>query len=212
VIGSITNARTQQTVVLNFTGPEIAKLNLAYLVATILGSVFAKTCALRINALNAYRLGILCLSASIVASGAGLRSPDDHNAAYGYFPLWGFFVGWIYPCQRVLYCTLIPKGQENEMMGIFTFTGQIIGWLPSVLFTVMNENHVDQWWGLCLLAFFYFLGAVFTLPMGSYERACAQVEEDSRSKLDEVVRMTTELDLTARYPVEIKSDAPRDPN
>ena len=33
----------------------------------------------------------------------------------------------------------MPKGQEAELAGFFLYCTQIIGWLPPLVFTIMNE-------------------------------------------------------------------------
>lgn len=96
---------------------------------------------------------------------------------------WGFSMGWMYPSQRVLICTLIPKGQETEMMGLFTFMGQIFGWLPPLIVTIMNENGVELRYGILVITGFCVFAFFCTLPMGSYKAAIAQVAVDSADKL-----------------------------
>jgi Vacuole effluxer Atg22 like len=92
--------------------------------------------------------------------------------------------------QRVLFCTLIPKGQETEMMGLFTFTGQILGWLPPLIVTILNENGVELRYGLLVIVFFCMFAVVCTLPMGSYKDAAERVALDSEEKYQSVLAAT----------------------
>jgi MFS-type transporter involved in bile tolerance (Atg22 family) len=121
-------AVTFLTVEMRFSGLDIAKTNLILICANVPGSLFAKYLCATINPLNAYRLGLLAFAVSIGASAAVFTGPERREAVYGFSALWGFAMGWTYPSQRVLLVTLIPKGQETEMMGMFTFAGQILGW------------------------------------------------------------------------------------
>ena len=40
-----------------------------------------------------------------------------------------------------------PKGQESELAGIFMYSAQILAWLPTLVFTILNENDVHMMWG-----------------------------------------------------------------
>jgi len=184
-------AVTFLTVFMKFTAIEIAKASLCLMVGNVIGSLFAKWITKLINPLNSYRLGLTFLGASIGLSSLVFTGPERRDAVYGFAGMWGVSMGWTYPSQRILFCTLIPKGQETEYMGLFVFTGQILGWLPSLIFTAMNENDVDIRWGLGLVGIFCVTAVIFTLPMGSYEEACRIVAEDSREKLKEVVEATS---------------------
>jgi UMF1 family MFS transporter len=183
-------AVTFLTVVMRFSGLEIAKANLVLIAANLPGSMFSKWCCAKINPLNSYRGGLLFLSVSIAVSCGIFKGPEQREAVYGFSAAWGFAMGWTFPSQRVLLVSLIPKGQETEMMGMFTFMGQILGWLPPLLFTIMNENGVDQRWGLGLIPMFCTLAFVCTLPMGSYQDAVDRVSKDSEAKLDEILEAT----------------------
>jgi UMF1 family MFS transporter len=188
VIQSI--AVTFLTVVMRFSGLEIAKTNLILIAANVPGSLFSKWCCAKINPLNSYRGGLLLLTASVAAACAVFEGPENRDAVYGFSAAWGFAMGWTYPSQRVLLVSLIPKGQETEMMGLFTFMGQILGWLPPLLFTILNENGIDQRWGLALIPMFCSLALLCTLPMGSYQDAIDLVARDSEAKLEEVIEKT----------------------
>jgi MFS-type transporter involved in bile tolerance (Atg22 family) len=183
-------AVTFLTVVMRFSGLEIAKANLILISANLPGSMFSKWCCAKINPLNSYRGGLLLLIVSIAVACVVLEGPDNRDAVYGFSAAWGFAMGWTYPSQRVLLVSLIPKGQETEMMGLFTFVGQILGWLPPLIFTIMNEKEIDQRWGLGLVPMFCTLALLCTVPMGSYEDAIERVSKDSEAKLEEVIEAT----------------------
>mmetsp|Transcript_12175 Transcript_12175/g.25201 ORF Transcript_12175/g.25201 Transcript_12175/m.25201 type:complete len:567 (-) Transcript_12175:2261-3961(-) len=201
-------AVTFLTVFMKFTGVDIAKASLCLMVGNIIGSIFAKWLTKVINPLNSYRLGMTFLGVTISCSVLVFTGPERKNAVYGFAGIWGATMGWAYPSQRVLFCTLIPKGQETEFMGLFVFTGQILGWLPSLLFTVMNENDVDIRWGLGLVGFFCITAVALTLPMGSYEDAVKLVADDSHDKLKEVVDATSKhMRSEPQKPMEEEEDS-----
>lgn len=184
-------AVTFLTAFMKFSGLDLAKASLVLMAANIFGSLFSKVMCRWVNPLNSYRLGLSSFAVSLSLAYFVLTGPERRGAVFGMAGFWGFTMGWTYPTQRVLFCTLIPKGQETEIMGLFVFTGQIIGWLPSLLFTIMNENHVSSRWGLPMLGFFCFAAVILTLPMGSFDDAIKLVAEDSKDKLTEVVEATS---------------------
>ena len=47
----------------------------------------------------------------------------------------------------------LPKGQEAELAGFFVYCTQILGWLPPLLFSIMNENGIDQKYGVIITTF-----------------------------------------------------------
>lgn len=164
---------------LQMTSQDVAKLSLVLLIANVPGSIFAKWVALKVNPLNSMRGGMFFFAASVAVACAVLDGPDVKDWSYLFAAVWGFCVGWIYPSQKVLFVMMIPKGQETEMMGLFTFAGQIFGWVPPLIFTTMNENGIDMRWGFSLLSWFTAAGLFVTLFIGSYEDAVAQVQPEN---------------------------------
>ena len=86
------------------------------------------------------------------------------------------------------YVALIPKGQETEIMGLISFFGQIVGWLPVFVFTAMNEAGVSMRWGLSIVSFFLVTSCFFTLFCGKFEDAVALVAHTSDNYLQEFSR------------------------
>jgi hypothetical protein len=90
-------------------------------------------------------------------------------------------MGWIYASQRVLFCTLIPKRQELELMDLFTFLGQA------------HPGLVARY-GLVVLAGFCFLAVICTLPMGETTRCPGLfAAQKSELKLLEVSRAAARI-------------------
>lgn len=175
---------------IKLTGQDIAKVFLLLMCGNVLGAFASKWITARMNPLNTYRLGLVLLSISIAVTVAIVDSPDKIGAAYGLSVWWGVGMGLTYSAQRVLFCTLIPKGQETEMMGLFTFSGQILGWLPPLLVTIMNENGIDLRYGMLVVLGFCMLAVVCMLPMGDYMEATKRVANDSDEKYQSVLAAT----------------------
>lgn len=170
-------AITFLTVEIRLSGMQIAIINLTLLAGTIPGSAFAKWNMTKLNPLISFRISLFYMAVVIALTSATLTR-EKQNLAYLFAFLWGLAYGWVYPCQRVMQCTMIPKGQNNEIMGFFSFCAQILGWLPALLFSIMNENGVDMRWGMGLISFFLLLAIFFTIFIGSYDDAVAQVARE----------------------------------
>ena len=183
-------AVTLLTITIKLSAHEIAITSLMLMIGNLAGSLFSKKVCALINPLNSYRMGMMCLGTLIACATLYLDGPRKVKESYLTALGWGVAMGWTYPSQRVLFCTLIPKGQETEMMGLFVFVGQILGWLPSLLFTIMNEKGVPLQYGLTLVGGFCVAAVVFTLPMGNYDEACRQASVASEQKLTAVVHAT----------------------
>lgn len=181
------------TIEMGFSGQQIAYITLILMVATIFGAMFSKYLCRKINPLNTYRSGFVFLSVCWGITVAVLDGPAKANAAYGLCSTWGFAMGWIYPSQRVLFCTLIPKGQETEMMGLFSFCNQILGWLPPLLVTILNQNNIKLRFGMLVVPAFCMISVTLTLPMGNYKEATEFTTLHSQTKLKEVLNATTNM-------------------
>mmetsp|Transcript_4304 Transcript_4304/g.6152 ORF Transcript_4304/g.6152 Transcript_4304/m.6152 type:complete len:532 (-) Transcript_4304:2332-3927(-) len=173
----LTIAVTYLTIYIKLDGKSIGYVNLTMLVCNIPGSYFAKFMCDKINPLNSYRLALLFFATVAAGTFAHLDGPDKADWIYMWAVFWGIAYGWTYPSQRVLICTLIPKGQEAEMMGLFTFTGQVLGWLIPLIFTIMNEKGVNIRWSCSIISFFVMFAFICTLPMGTYESGLNEVQE-----------------------------------
>jgi len=177
-------AVTYFTTVMRFTTFDIAQVALVVMSLNVVGSrVSTFVCNRIMNPLNSYRAALTLFAVSFAAGAAYMDDPEQRAAVFGFAATLGFFMGWAYPSQRVLFVTLIPKGQETEMMGLFFFVGQILGWLPTLIFTIMNERGVNMKWGISIIAFFSFFSVLCTFFMGSYQEATELVARDSADKL-----------------------------
>ena len=92
--------------------------------------------------------------ASFTIVAACTMSPDRKIVAYIFSIFWGLGFGWFFPAQRSLFVTMMPAGQETEMMGLYSFSGQILQWLPPMIFAILVQKGLSMRWGLITLAFF----------------------------------------------------------
>lgn len=165
---------------------EIAVVSLLMLFCNIPGAYISKRMCVRINPLNSFRCAeIMFAGVNALIAGTVTGSTDkDKGLVYFYAALVGVAFGWMFPSQRTLAVALIPKGQETEIMGLISFFGQILGWLPVFVFTAMNENGVSMRWGLASVSFFLMLSCFLTLFCGNFEDAVALVAHTSDDYLN----------------------------
>jgi MFS-type transporter involved in bile tolerance (Atg22 family) len=169
---------------------EIAVVSIIMLFANIPGAMLSKRMCRLINPLNSFRCAeIMFAITSALISGTITGSTDrDKSLIYFYAFLVGIAFGWMFPSQRTLAVALIPKGQETEIMGLISFFGQVVGWLPVFVFTVMNENGVSMRWGCAIISFFLITSFFITLLCGPFEEAVALVEHTSGAYLESFSR------------------------
>jgi MFS-type transporter involved in bile tolerance (Atg22 family) len=105
-------------------------------------------------------------------------------SAYCFAAIWGLSTGWVYPTEKVLYCTIIPKGQEAELMGVYICACQILSWLPPLVFTIMNESGISMRIGLLTLNAYFLISFVILFFVGDYQAALehAQVADLDRNQ------------------------------
>eukprot|EP00579_Thalassiosira_antarctica_P006718 CAMPEP_0201884322 /NCGR_PEP_ID=MMETSP0902-20130614/16922_1 /ASSEMBLY_ACC=CAM_ASM_000551 /TAXON_ID=420261 /ORGANISM="Thalassiosira antarctica, Strain CCMP982" /LENGTH=575 /DNA_ID=CAMNT_0048413265 /DNA_START=97 /DNA_END=1824 /DNA_ORIENTATION=+ len=165
---------------------EIAIVSLTMLFCNIPGAYISKRMCVKINPLNSFRCAEIMFAGvnGLIAGTVSGSTQKDKNLVYFYGALVGVAFGWMFPSQRTLAVALIPKGQETEIMGLISFFGQVVGWLPVFVFTAMNENDISMRWGLASVSFFLMVSCFFTLFCGKFEDAVALVAHTSDDYLN----------------------------
>lgn len=174
----ISVATTYMASVLEMDGSEIGIVFFAVLVCGIPGSRFASMLASR--SWSPTHSLLICnglfITTTLIAS-CVLTGPEDKNQVYLFASAWGIGLGWLHPVELSAFISLVEKGQEAEMMGIFLLLGQVLTWLPPLIFTLLNESGVSMGIGLASLAVFFFCAALALVGMGSYEEALQTLVE-----------------------------------
>ena len=115
-----------------------------------------------------------------------LRGKGQETTAYVFAAIWGLCIGWVYPTEKALYCSIIPSGQDAELMGVYIFACQIFSWLPPMVFSAMNEAGFSMRAGLLSLnAFFFVSFMVLQLKVGDYRAAVHHASTFNTSEGDE---------------------------
>jgi MFS transporter, UMF1 family len=176
-----TIAITYMTDQLNFTSRENGICILILLLFGVPGTRLAARC----NGINPIRSLQACLLLWIATTSMAaiiLKDPGQQHFAYFFAILWGLCLGWIHPTQKTLYCTIIPRGQEAELMGTYICAGQILSWMPSLVFSVMNEVGISMRIGLFSLTFYFIASFLVLFLVGDYDEAVAHAREFDHTK------------------------------
>ena len=176
-----TIAITYMTDQLNFSSRENGICILILLIFGVPGTRIAAW----MNATNPIRSLQACLVlwiATTSLAAAVLRNPGQTRTAYVFAVFWGLCLGWIHPTEKALYCTIIPRGQEAELMGTFICAGQVLSWMPSLVFSIMNEAGISMRIGLFSLTFYFMASFCILFLVGDYEDAVAHAREFDHSK------------------------------
>ncbi len=177
--------------VLNMSSKQIGYVFLCVFVTGIPGSKLGGMIGLKINPL---RSALLCLVVFIINTSLAawiMSGEESQHVMYLFAAVWGICLGWLHPTNAALYCTIIPRGQESELMGLYLFSGLVFSWVPPFLFTFLNEIGASMRIGLASLNLFFAGGFFFLKMIGDYQTAVDFAlsrggggEDESRSSKD----------------------------
>jgi MFS-type transporter involved in bile tolerance (Atg22 family) len=184
-------AVTFLTLFVKMTVSEISLVSLCMLFANIPGAMISRYMCKKINPLNSFRSAEILFAVSNTLIAATVTGPEKKHLVYIYAAMIGTSFGWMFPSQRTTVVALVPKGQETEIMGLVSFFGQIIGWLPSFFFTVMNQNGVNMRWGIGMVSFFLLTSFLCTLMCGDFNKAVESVAHTSDTYLQEFAKRSS---------------------
>jgi MFS-type transporter involved in bile tolerance (Atg22 family) len=105
-----------------------------------------------------------------------LKGPNQQGAAYVFAMIWGLAIGWVYPTEKALYVTIIPRGQEAELMGTYICACQFLSWLLPLVFSIMNEAGISMRIGLFSLTFYFMVSFCILFLVGDYDEAVAHAK------------------------------------
>lgn len=187
-------AVTFLTLFVKMTVSEISLVSLCMLFANIPGAMISRYMCKKINPLNSFRAAEILFATATALIAGTVTGPEKKNLVYIYAAMIGIGFGWMFPSQRTTVVALVPKGQETEIMGLVSFFGQIIGWLPSFIFTIMNENGVNMRWGIGMVSFFLLTSFLCTLMCGDFNKATEMVAHTSDTYLKEFAKRSAVKD------------------
>lgn len=147
--------------VLKFDSTQISLLFVIVLCFTIPGAYFANWLAVKTNPITGIKIQIVTFIAVNFAAFLTLSDPSKEIPAYCFGAVWGFWIGWYYPLEAMIYSAIVPKGQESELAGFYLYCTQILSFLPPLVFTIMNEADINLKWGGVHLDCYIFVALFF---------------------------------------------------
>ena len=159
---------------------QIGMVIIVILIGGIPGTLLGNYTAQRYNPVSSAQL---CLALYLVVTSVAsviLRPGATYGAfLVGFF--WGICKGWLHPIHTALFVTIIPKGQEVELMGLYFFCCQIFSFIPPLMFTVLNEHGLSMQWGLASLNIYFIVGWLGLQCMGTYQDALDRAQARTNS-------------------------------
>jgi len=144
---------------------------IALLMGSIPGGILGGVVTARFNPIISIFSAIGLLLANTIAFGLILEGPGQQMETYLLAAVWGCGTGWKWTTDRLVASTIIPVGQDAELMGTFLFAGQCLTWLPPLLYTGLNESGVDPRLSICSLSIWFLLGIFALIAVGDYRTA-----------------------------------------
>jgi hypothetical protein len=167
-------ARFITTIVSFVSANEIRIVFLSVLIMGAPGSKLGEVVALRLDALVRAKACTIFYILSTSLASALLMGPRGKHLTPIFGICWGLALGWLHPMHSTLFIAITPAGPETELMSVYLFCGQVLSWLPPLLFTILNEVGVSMSIGLALLNVFFVIGLVCLHNIGNYNVASDQ--------------------------------------
>jgi MFS transporter, UMF1 family len=166
---------------LQFTPTQNGIAAIVTLLSSIFGALMSAYCTRKTNPICSSVISTVLLMIFTSLGAIILTGPSTSHWAFLIAAGWGVGAGFRLSATRMLASTLVPKGQDAEIMGFFLFACQVMSWLPSLVFTAINEAGISQRVGMATLNIYFFIALVALIMMGNYRDAVILVSGRMRS-------------------------------
>lgn len=95
----------------------------------------------------------------ITLCGTYFMKPCDLGLACGFGALWGITLAYCWTSSNLIRATLVPGGKEGQFAGLLVSAGNILSWLPLLIFSIANEVWTING-AMITLTGFYLLGII----------------------------------------------------
>mmetsp|Transcript_3295 Transcript_3295/g.5986 ORF Transcript_3295/g.5986 Transcript_3295/m.5986 type:complete len:404 (-) Transcript_3295:420-1631(-) len=109
------------------------------------------------NAVLSSMVALTILIVTTILVAVFLDGPGKQTITYILAVGWGLGTGQKWASDRMVLLLVLPPGQNAELMGIYTFFRQVLSWLPPLVFTILNEEGVQQRYGMATLIVYFVL-------------------------------------------------------
>jgi MFS transporter, UMF1 family len=157
--------------VLQFSAQESGIGVLVILISSVPGAFVANRCTRRWDPVKSSMAALVLLTATCILYSALVYEPGQKALSYFLSFGFGFGIGWKWTNDRMLTSVIIPKGQDAELMGVFLFAGQVLNWMPALVYFLINESDISPRLGIASLCFWFGASFICYIMMGSYENA-----------------------------------------
>ena len=161
--------------VMEMDGSELGIVFLIALLCSIPGAKIGSILSKKYNPVISLKSFYVYFTLITIIGGVTLDRPERKDLSYFLGVVWGIGLGWYYPTVNLIFSLSLPKGQESELAGFFIYCGQIFNWLPSLVFTLLNEFGAPMNIALMSLVLFYVMAFGFMSCMCDWRevRKCA---------------------------------------
>jgi UMF1 family MFS transporter len=174
-----TIAITYLTDQLQFTARENGIAILVMLLGSVPGGFLANVITKRFDPVRSSQSALLTIIINTALFAIFLKGPGQQLETYILAGAWGIGTGWKWTSDRLLASSIIPEGQDAELMGLFLFSGQCLSWIPPLVFTAINEAGISQQIGVASLDAYFLISLVAYIIMGSYTNARKEVNRET---------------------------------
>ena len=164
---------------MEFTSTEIGITITISLLGSIPGAMIATYVSRRLDPIRSSKINLVLMIVDIAVFVTFLTGPGQQLRTYLMFGFIGLSGGWKYTMDRLIISSIIPEGQDTELMGLFLFSGTCIVWLPLMIFTIMNESDISPRISVATLIVFIIISLIFLCMVGTYVNARAEVNRKS---------------------------------
>ena len=161
--------------VLRLTATQNGLAICVWLLGSIPGAFLSTIVARRSDPLKSSIVYILFYIMNIVLF-SFLTGPGKLITTYVILFLCGISGGWKHNMDRLVSSSIIPTGQDGEMMGFYLFAGQCLSWLPLLVFLSMNEAGIKFNISMVTLTVYLVIALIAYLLIGSYPNARKEVD------------------------------------
>lgn len=148
---------------------------LLLLCGSVPGAFLSNFATRRVDPIRSSMMALVLLITATALFAIFVTGPGQYLRTYIMAFCWGTGVGWKWTCDRLTASSVIPEGQDTELMGVFLFSGQCLSWLPPLVYTAINEAGVTQRIGVASLNVWLLLSLIGYCFMGSYTTARKEV-------------------------------------
>lgn len=191
-----TVAITYMTLYLQFTPRQNGIAILLLLLFGLPGTRLAAWSTSHFNPLRSLQACLVLWIVTTAAASLLLKEPNQEGLAYCFAMIWGIGIGWIYPSEKTLYVTIIPRGQEAELMGVYICACQILSWLPPLVFSIMTEMGLSMRIALFGLTIYFFIGFMVLFLVGDYDEAVRHGKQIDQEHHHLHVTKSVDADIT----------------